>query len=464
LRYSGPKDVGRADSLYKSALTKPDPDYAAQLLFSALAANPEHQGAFDAIIGRIPAFAAKRRKMVVRTSDLVGTGPADEFIKSLAAFCAGPIADNGLACAAEAFKAGLVPYAISLGERLLRAIDANEWSPKAIAITRLIEVLEGSDALEAAASAARHAVRLYPDDQGFKEREKNLLARRYMQETDLASAPTFQKTMKSRAQQAALHRPTDHNSHLEGLENRYRQSHSLEDFRELVRALREAQPVRREAAITILQDGLGRFGDRDTRWFLREIELERKWAEVRLHQQMLSESPSSDKLLAEHQRLRTEVLNEHVEYLYEVVASLPPGTPDRHRRELELARKLLDAGRHEEAIKQAQAVKRRAEHRLEAWLIMAKSFVQLGWTAEAGECFEQILTELKTSTSDSLQKALEAKYSYAEFLIDQAIGKRDSTLAYQARKLCSDIMIEDIDFRDVRKLASRLERLMSELA
>ena len=32
--YRGPRDVGRAESLYRSALTKPDMDYSSQLLFS----------------------------------------------------------------------------------------------------------------------------------------------------------------------------------------------------------------------------------------------------------------------------------------------------------------------------------------------------------------------------------------------------------------------------------------------
>src|SRR5690348_11510971 len=65
-QYHGPKDVGRAESLYRSALTKPDLDYCAQLLFSALVANPEHEAAFEAILARLPAFAARGRKMVVR--------------------------------------------------------------------------------------------------------------------------------------------------------------------------------------------------------------------------------------------------------------------------------------------------------------------------------------------------------------------------------------------------------------
>ena len=56
--YAGPKDLGRAESLYRSALTKPDPDYAAQLLFSAIAANPEHAPAVQAVLARAAALAA----------------------------------------------------------------------------------------------------------------------------------------------------------------------------------------------------------------------------------------------------------------------------------------------------------------------------------------------------------------------------------------------------------------------
>jgi len=34
--YSGPVDLGRAESLYRSALGKPDLDYSSQLLFASL--------------------------------------------------------------------------------------------------------------------------------------------------------------------------------------------------------------------------------------------------------------------------------------------------------------------------------------------------------------------------------------------------------------------------------------------
>ena len=95
-RYAGQKDVGRAESLYRSAVSKPDLDYAAQLLFSALAANPEHAEAFRAVLAKIPSFAAARRKMVVRISDLVGNSPADGFLKHLAAYCAAPAAGCGI--------------------------------------------------------------------------------------------------------------------------------------------------------------------------------------------------------------------------------------------------------------------------------------------------------------------------------------------------------------------------------
>jgi tetratricopeptide (TPR) repeat protein len=460
-RYAGPKDVGRAESLFQSARSKPDPDYVAQLLFSALAANPEHAGALTAILARVPASAPKGgKRMVARISDLLSGAPADEFIKALAAYCAAPTADAALACAGEAQSAGLMPYAVALGERALQALEAKEWiPPRAAAIARLIELLEASGALPQAVRAAREAVRLFPDDQALRAREKNLLASRYMQETDLASAPAFQKTLTARAQQEALHRPTDHNSRLDGLEQRYRQTNGLEDFRELARALRDAYPARREAALPTLRDGLARFGDRDTRWFVREIELERKRAELRLHKQVLDETPASQRVAEEHRRLAAEVLAEQIEHLYEVVGSLP-ATPERHRRELELARTLLDAGRHEEAIKQAQTVKRNVEHRLDGWIVMARSFVQLGWIPEAGECFEQILAELKSGSHGSIDRVLEAKYTYAEFLLDEAAKRRDVELARQARKLCSDVMIEDIDYREIRRLATRAERMV----
>jgi hypothetical protein len=217
-----------------------------------------------------------------------------------------------------------------------------------------------------------------------------------------------------------------------------------------------------EAALPVLRDGLDRFGDRDTRWFVREIQLERRWAELRLHKQVMDEAPTSAALAEEHERLRHEVLGEQIDHLYEVI-SATPSTPERHRRELELARRLLEAGRYQEAVKQAQAVKRRGESRLDAWVVMAKSFVQLALIPEAGECFEQILTELRAAPHGSIEQVLEAKYSYAEFLITQAREKRDGTLAGQARKLCSDVMIEDIDYRDIRALSRRAEELVSQL-
>lgn len=455
-RYAGPKDVGRAESLYRSAAGKPDLDYAAQLLFSALIANPEHEPAFQALLAKLPAYAGAKRRMVARVADVLGGAPADAFMRAFAAYCAAPGADAALAAAAEAQKAGLNPYAATLASAVLRQMEAAETPAKAPLLGRLIDVLEAAGALEDAARAVRAATQLFPADASFREREKNLLARKYLTETDIESAAGFRDTLKERAKQEALHRPADPAGRADELEQRYRQGHRLEDFRELVRALRESSAARREAALPALQDGYDRFGDKEILWFLREVRLERRWAEVRVHRQVLDESPADAGLRAEHEQLRREALREHVDHLYEVVSSLPAG-PDRHRRELELAGRLFEAGRYEEAVKQAQAVRRRSENRLDAWVIMAKSFVQLGFTPEATECFQSILAELANSPHGSGERVLEAKYAYAQFLVQEAEKKRDAVLGRQARKLCSDVMIEDIDYRDVRTIAARAD-------
>jgi hypothetical protein len=47
--------------------------------------------------------------------------------------------------------------------------------------------------------------------------------------------------------------------------------------------------------------------------------------------------------------------------------------------------------------------------------------------------------------------------------LGQAADKRDGTLAAQARKLCSDVMIEDIDYREIRALSGRAEGLVNRL-
>jgi hypothetical protein len=461
-QYSGPKDLGRAESLYRSALSKSEIDYSSQLLFSSLIANPEHAPAFSAILAKIPAFASKGRKMVARIGDLLTNSPADAFLKSLASYCASPGAEAAVNCAGEAQKAGLFSYAATLGITALQQIESAQVSLKPASISRLIDVLEASGATDAAVRAARCARQLYPNEIAFRDREKNLLATQYLQETDMTSATGFRDTLRDREHQEAMHRTTDINTRLDELERRYRETQRLEDFRELVRAVREAPPARREAALSVLQDGHDRFGERDTLWFIREIRLDRKWSELRLHRQMVDEKPGDPQLANEHEQMRQAVLREHVDHLYEVVSSLP-NTPERHRRELELAGKLLDAGRYEEAIKQAQAVKRRSDNRLDAWIIMAKSFVQLDLTPEASECFQSILSELNASASGPTERILEAKYAYAEFLLQEAEKKRDAVLARQARKLCSDVMIEDIDYRNIRPLSARAEHLVTEL-
>jgi hypothetical protein len=459
--YPGPKDLGRAESLYRSAISKPDLDYSTQLLFASLIANPEHTTAFGAILAKISAFAAARRKMVVRVGDSSGNSPAEAFIKSLAGYCAAPAAEAAIGCAVEAQRIGLFSCAATLAALALGQVESAQVSLKASWFTRLIDVLDASGATEAAIRAARVASQVYPKELGFRDREKNLLASQYLQETEMESATGFRDTLRDRERQEAMHRATDIHARLDELEQRYRQTMRLEDFRELFRAAREAPSARRETALPMLQDGYDRFGERETLWFIREIRIERKQSELRQHRRLLDERPNDAQLRQDHERMRQDVLREHVDHLYEVVSSLP-STPERQRRELELAGKLFEAGRFEEAIKQAQAVKRRSENRLDAWIIMAKSFVQLGLTPEASECFQSILNELNASAagSTSLARALEAKYAYAEFLLDEAEKTRDAELARQARKLCSDVMIEDIDFRSVRKLSVRADRIL----
>jgi tetratricopeptide (TPR) repeat protein len=458
--YGGPKDVGRAESLYRSAIAKPDLDYATQLLFAALVANPEHEQAFAAILAKIPVYASNKRRMIVRAADHVGGGsPADAFVTSLASYCAAPRLDEALACAAEAQKAGLSPYAVTLGNPVLQRLEAGDAGIKSAAVTRWLDVFEAAGAIDHAVRAAKAAARLFPDDLAFREREKNLLASQYMNRTQLTEVTSSREMLRDRAQQEAMHRPTDPNARVDELEQRFAQDHRLEDFREFVRALRESSPQRREAALPTLEDGLQRFGDRETRWFVREIKLERAASELRVHRRLLDERPDDRALREEHETLRRNLLRDQVDHLYEVVSALPSGAPERTKRQLVLAQKLFDAGRFEEAVKQAQLVKRRPESKLDAWVIMAKSFVQLGLTPEATECFQSIITELNATpaAAGGPEKVLEAKYAYAQFLADEAVKSRDVVLARQARKLCSDVMVEDIDYRGVRELAARVD-------
>jgi len=462
--YLGPKDLGRAESLYRSALTKPDPDYATQLLFAALIANLEHEPAFAAILAKLPVYASNKRRMVVRSSELSGGGtPADAFVKTLAAYCASPRVDEALACAAEAQKVGLNPYCVTLAASVLQRLETGDTTIKPAAVARVIDLFEAAGSLDHAVRAAKSAARLFPAEAAFRQREKNLLANQYMSQTQLSDDSRSHDMLRNREQQEAMHRPLDPVARIDELEQRFRQNHQLEDFRELVRALRESSAARREAALPTLEAGLQQFGDRETRWFVREIKLEGATAELRVHRRLLDERPGDRALRDEHDKLRRQILAEQVEHLYEVVSALPSGAPERGKRQLDLARRLFDGARFEEAIKQAQSAKRRPEIKLDAWVIMAKSFVQLGLTPEATECFQSIIAELNAAPQaggGGTEKVLEAKYAYAQFLADEAERGGDAILARQARKLCSDVMVEDIDYRGVRPLAARLDAVI----
>ncbi len=453
MTYKGPKDTGRADSLYRSAITKPDLDYSTQLLFAALTANPEHEPALTAILAKTPELAA-RRKISSRILDNLSGSPADDFLKSLAAYAAAPSPDNAVHCATESQKAGLIPHTAILADRLIKQLESAETSLKSSTLGRLVDALEIATTYELAVRATQWAQRAFPNEPAWSEREKNLMARKYLRDQDLNAG--FRENLQDRPKQDAANRPADPASRFDDLDQHYRQSHKLEDFRELLRALREAPAPRRESALSTLQDGYERFGEKEILWFIREIKLQRRWAEVRLHQQLLEEKGAPADLRTEHDSLVKDVLREEIDHLYEVVSSLPPG-PHRHKSCHTLTQKLFDAGRCEEAVKQAQLLKRKADCKLDALVIMAKSFVQLGLTFEAATCFEHILTEL--STHDSPARTLDAKYSYAEFLTHEAEKTKDRTLALQARKLCAEVILEDIDYRQIRALSARADAL-----
>ena len=451
--YRGSKDVGRSDSLYQSAITKPDLDYSTQLLLSALEANPENEPAFKALMAKAAELSARRK--AVRFSG--SGGGADEFLKALALYLSNATGEQAIACASEAHRAGLMPYCAALGSEMLRQWESAKLQVKAAPAARLIELLEASGAFKTAVRAAAFAVAAFPADDAFREREKNLLARKYLTEHD-PGAGDFRNMLQGRAQQEAAHRPADPLARFEELQRQFRASKRLEDFRELIRVVRDMPANRREPALPVLQEGYEQFGEKEMLWFIREIRLERRWAETRQARQKAEDHPTDAAACEDHVRLRQNVLREHVDHLYEVVSALPPG-PDRQKRELELTRRLFEAGRFEEAIKQAQRLKGRAELRMDALVIMAKSFVQLELTLEAGACFDLILSALNADVAGA-ERALDAKYSYAEFLVGEAERKKDATLAAQARRLCADVMLEDIDYREIRKVSARAEGLM----
>lgn len=455
-RYPGPRDTARAESLYRTSLTKPELGFSIQLLVASLAADPEHENALKAMLARGAAVVAGGKKV---SCEYPMRSPVEAFLRSLVGYCSTFALADAITAATEAQRLGLHSQASILGEHALQQQEIGRHLVKPALLIRLSEVLEEAGDLGQAIDATRMAQKLATTDQAIREREKNLQASKYVKDNNLTSMTSFKASLNNPQAQAALHQPKDPQARINEVAQQYQQTHSQESLRELIRLLRGSSPEQRQGAMPILQDGLNRFGDKGTNWFIREVQLERRWSEVRLHQQMLEENPTSPALREEQQRLHQEVLAEQIEFLYEVIGSLP-NTPERNRRALELCNRLLDAGRYEEAVRQAQLVKRQSDQRLDAWLVMAKAFVQLGLNPEAEECFRNIIAELGSSGGAALERVLEAKHSYAAFLLEQAKAAKSVSLASQARKLCSDVMVEQIDYRDIRRLSAEADKLM----
>ena len=69
-----------------------------------------------------------------------------------------------------------------------------------------------------------------------------------------------------------------------------------------------------------------------------------------------------------------------------------------------------------------------------------------------------VLSPIQRSILEGIvRRTLACEKRPAEFLTDQAADKHDLSLAVPARKLCADIMLEDIDYRGIRELCAKTE-------
>jgi tetratricopeptide (TPR) repeat protein len=441
-------------------------EYAMTCWLSGLRFEPTNLDAVKSFFNAAARYAKPPSKDMLRATD--GKTDVDKFLYHLLQWgCKTSDADLGVKTVSTGANLGLTAIVDFLAPKVL-ALAVRDQKPRKSTFVELMKIFQKINKFDLAAQAGEQAIRLDPTDTPLQAEVRNLSAQSTM------SKGGYDQTGEAGGFRANV-RDIDKQRTMEEQERVVKSVSTVERLIEVAKGEYEANPTDKPAINKYAKILLERGTPEDEKTALdlltkahadtQEFRFRQAAGEIRIRQarralrpfQQAIEAdpndPTKKAALAVESRKVAEL--EAAEYQLRVTAY-----PTDLTVKFELGKRLMELGQHEQAIDLFQQSKSDGRLKAQSLNFLAQSFQAVGFDDEAIETYRQAL-EVHSDPNDAV--GMELRYGLCTSLQRRATEMKDLPSAEEAYKLASNIVIQQVSFKDIRQRRDQIKAMLIQL-
>ncbi|MEM9295079.1 MAG: hypothetical protein AAGA57_04680 [Planctomycetota bacterium] len=346
------------------------------------------------------------------------------------------------------------------------ASDGKKPDPKTF--LKLRELFRRIESYDKAVEACKHAIRLTPNDRNLLQELKDLEAEQYSHQSSTAaeSEGGFRANIQGAEEQAlqqAANSSQQSGDAFEKLVSARRTEleedpQDLDKLAKLVDALlkKEANETEREA-VKLLEQAYAQSGQYKFKVRAGDIKIRNSNRGLRALRLALKENPDNAELKAKHENAARKLLAFELKEFAERVEKYPTDLGLK----FDLGKRQFLAGQVDDSITSFQQAKAEPRRKAQAHHFLGKAYLKKQWIDEAIETLAEG-RDKHPRDDDALGK--EIRYDLMTAYLAQAEKSRSADQAQEARKLASELLQIDINYRDIRQRVDQIRALVDELS
>ena len=432
-------------------------EYSIEMYIQGLAVDPENVDAHAAlreIALKRKASGGKDMGMFERMKLPKAKDDKQTLLNSekLLAYDAGNT-DRMLAVAQAAYRAGFYDTVMWIGPIFLKA-NADSKRPDFAKFISLRDIYHAIGQFKLASQAAEFALALRPDDMNLQQDMKNLAAKDTMASGKYGTAKSFRESIRDRELQEKLLEQDKDVHEIDALTRSIREAEAAwqadpEDpgkFTKLIEALRRPEQTEYEdRAVAMLEETYqktNQFRWRQRIGEIRMAQLARQERTLRAEAEAGRDDPDAQELLTRLRDFRLERAKTELQEFQLILEHYPTDSNARYQ----VAVRLFQLGRYQDAIPVFQQVRSDPKYRVPASILLGQALLLAGFPDEAVDTLKAVIDEYPGRGDE---RSMELFYWHARALEE----KKDLASALKAY---SQVVQWSFNYRDVQ---SRIKRL-----
>lgn len=358
--------------------------------------------------------------------------------------------DHMLRVIQSAFNSGYYDTVMWIGPLFLRA-NADSPKPEYSKYIALKDIYKGLKQWKLASEAAQYAVALRPDDMDLGTELKNLGAMHTMDEGNYTSGKSFRDSVKDMDKQ---HRLMEMDTDVRTLDSMQRQIKEAEaewlaepnEYGKIMRfvdALCKTESAEHEnRGIELLESAFEN---------TKQYRYKKRMGEIKIHQLQRMErslraqvnaNPNDAQVVQDYKEFHKQRIQEELAIYEEAAENYPSDMGFRYN----IAIRLFELGRYDEAIPILQISRNDPKLRADATMFLGRAFLEAGFGDEAVDTFKGLIDDYPVKGDD---KSIDMTYWYGRALE----AKNDIQTALKAY---SQVAMWKFTYRDVQQRIKRL--------